>query len=157
MLYRASPDEDALVADIPPCPIVHFDGGCHKKLGAGGFACFDPKGVCIGGTGEYYGRTCVTNNQAECRAMLGACVAIVSRGWSAGQTDIIVRGDSRLVIGFMTRSNKVSNPDLIRLVNQTKVALEPLRRKCKVHWQFVPREQNQWADWLVGQAFRAEG
>lgn len=42
--------------------VLHYDGGCSKKRGTGGFIVHDPHGACIGGEYRYYGSNKPTNN-----------------------------------------------------------------------------------------------
>lgn len=41
--------------EIKDAYIMHFDGGCSKKKGSGGFVVWSPEGKCIGGAYKYYG------------------------------------------------------------------------------------------------------
>lgn len=52
-------------ADIAGAWVLHFDGGCRKNHGAGGFVLLDPEGRCHAGAGWYFGLGCPTNNVAE--------------------------------------------------------------------------------------------
>lgn len=44
---------------------MHYDGGCTKKKGTGGYIAWKPDGTCLGGQYKYYGSTKPTCNQAE--------------------------------------------------------------------------------------------
>ena len=35
--------------DVDGAYIVHYDGGCTKKLGMGGYIAWKPDGACLGG------------------------------------------------------------------------------------------------------------
>lgn len=35
--------------DVNGAYVVHYDGGCSKKHGSGGYIAWDPNGICIGG------------------------------------------------------------------------------------------------------------
>jgi hypothetical protein len=41
---------------------MHYDGGCSKKQGTGGFIVWNDKHECIGGGYKYYGSNKNTNN-----------------------------------------------------------------------------------------------
>lgn len=60
----SAPDPNSLwgSADVPGALIVYFDGGCRKRVGAGGFVVFREDGKCLGGRAELYGAECCTNN-----------------------------------------------------------------------------------------------
>ncbi len=59
-----------------------------------------------------------------------------------------MRGDSQLVLSFMTRACKPGKKQLVEMVKEAREVATKLK-PTKVHYQHVKREDNQWADWLV--------
>lgn len=51
--------------EISGAYVLHYDGGCQKKNGTGGYIAWGPEGNCIGGQYKYYGSKRPTCNQAE--------------------------------------------------------------------------------------------
>lgn len=137
-------------ADIAGAWVLHFDGGCRKGHGAGGFVLLDPEGRCHAGAGWYFGVNCPTNNVAEATAMARAIKLVRTGDWIPHRGTLVVRGDSGLVLGFMLGKNRPGKRELVILVKQTKEACLGWGRK--VVYQWVPRADNAWADWLANVA-----
>ena len=83
-----------------------------------------------------------TNNQAEYLALLLG----LEKARELGIKNLIVRGDSQLVIRQMQNLYKVKNQSLKQLFQSAK-NLE--KEFAKVIYEWVPREQNKEADTLA--------
>ena len=77
--------------------VMHYDGGCSKKKGSGGFVVWEPGGKCLGGQYKYYGDTRPTCNQAEAQALLDGLLWLKEKLPNINAIKIIARGDSNLV------------------------------------------------------------
>lgn len=86
-----------------------------------------------------------TNNEAEYLA----CIALLEKAVERGAENIIVRGDSMLVINQITGEWGVNSERLDRLATQAKRLISRFR-KARISW--TPREQNREADALSKQA-----
>ena len=70
--------------------------------------------------------------------------------WIETGSPLLIRGDSRLIIQFLTRQ---ANPGRREFVEGIKWVKETIKEKgYKVKYQWVPREENKWADWLGNSA-----
>ena len=82
--------------------ILHFDGGCKKKIGSGGYIAYW-QDKCIGGEAKYYGPEEPTNNVAKARAMVESLKWLENQHYEklqkAGQ--VVLRVDSQLIISFL--------------------------------------------------------
>ena len=123
--------------------VLYFDG-CAKGnpgfAGAGAVMYKDDKE--IWSKSEYLEKQ--TNNYAEyCGLIMGLQCAVEKE-----IKDLIVKGDSMLVIKQMTGAYKVKSPNLIELYN------EAMRLKVQfdtIHFQHVYREDNKRADELANE------
>lgn len=104
--------------------------------------------------GKYYGPK-HTNNVAEARAMVDGLVEL-GKLLSPEIKSVVVKGDSDLIIGFMTKRFKPKKRDLTLLM---KHAWEEIKSwvKVRAHFYHVPREFNQVADWMSKLARSLEG
>jgi hypothetical protein len=72
--------------------------------------------------------------------------------WITGQVTnikgvkIVARGDSNLVTQFMQGRAKPGQAQLVISVKEAKATGKTVKR---VWYQHVPRDSNQWADWLT--------
>jgi hypothetical protein len=85
---------DGVEFEIKNAYVLHYDGGCTKKLGTGGFVVQDPEGRYIGGQFKFYGDQKPTNNQAEAQALLDGLSWMVEHLEQVRQRVIVARGDS---------------------------------------------------------------
>ena len=53
---------EAGMYEIKGAYVLHYDGGCSKKKGTGGYIAHDGHGKCLGGEFKYYGDNRPTNN-----------------------------------------------------------------------------------------------
>lgn len=114
----------------------------------------DPEGKCHAGAGWCFGSDCPTNNVAEAMAMARAVKLVRSGDWVPHRGTLVVRGDSSLVLGFMLGKNRPGKRELVILVKQTKETCFGWGRK--VVYQWVPRGDNAWADWLANVAYQLQ-
>ena len=63
---------------------------------------------------------------------------------------VVVKGDSRLFISFMTGAARPGKPFLLHRVKECKRLIRQLN--TRVFWLHVPREENGVADWLARKA-----
>ena len=78
----------------------------------------DPKGACYAGGGWYYGRDCATNNVAEAQTMVRALRIVKAGDWVDHRGTLLVRGDTNLIISFMTKAARPGKRELVILVKE---------------------------------------
>ena len=88
-----------------------------------------------------------TNNIAEYQAV----IAGLEGAAELGLTDLLVRSDSELLCKQMWGQYRVKNPALKRLHLRVRGLMEGF---AKVTFQHIPREKNERADALAGEAAR---
>lgn len=98
--------------------VIQFDGGAVPNPGTRGIG---------------------TNNEAEYSALIEGLKQALTLGW----TEILVQGDSRLVVNQVTGSWKVKKDNLKPLNAKSKALLSKFQ-SAKVDW--IPREKNSRAD-----------
>lgn len=86
-----------------------------------------------------------TNNEAEYSALIEGLKQALALGWK----DILVQGDSKLVVNQVAGSWKV-NKDNLRSLNEEAKALLSKFQSAKVEW--IPREKNSRADAAASRA-----
>lgn len=86
-----------------------------------------------------------TNNEAEYSAFIEGLKQAINLGW----TDIVVQGDSKLVVNQVAGSWKINKDNLKPLNAEAKVLLSQFR-SAKVEW--IPREMNSRADAAASRA-----
>lgn len=91
-----------------------------------------------------------TNNVGEYRGLVESLRWLLDHGHAAD--DIIVRGDSQLIIRQVTGQYKVRNDKLLPLYQDVAALLPRFTHKPKFEW--VPREQNERADELSKEGVR---
>jgi len=120
-----------------PLAVVHFDGACSGNPGPMGAGAV----VEMGGRRESFSRAFGhgTNNQAEYHGLiLGLRHALA---W--GATEVVVRGDSQVILRQLEGRYKVSAPKLQGL-HQEAAGL--LRNFGRVRLEWVARGENAAAD-----------
>ena len=84
--------------------VLTFDGGAAKRLGTGGFTVWLPSGRLIAARALWFGSECSTNNEAELATLKAGLQWIAAHfpdhDWGG---ELLVMGDSNIVIGFMNR------------------------------------------------------
>jgi ribonuclease HI len=86
-----------------------------------------------------------TNNEAEYSAFIEGLKQAINLGW----TDIVVQGDSKLVVNQVAGSWKVNKDNLKPLNAEAKLLLSKFQ-SAKVEW--IPREKNSRADAAASRA-----
>ena len=133
-----------------------FDGACewHRgKRNPGGIATYGwliyyrDKIVVARGWGEVIRGDGATNNVAEYHALCRLLTAFTD-AWLHGE--LLICGDSKLVINQMTGEYQVRSPLLRPLYTWAKELSAPIEPR----FQWVPREQNSVADALSKQAYQ---
>lgn len=122
--------------------IYHFDGGGGSEGGPSGWAWVRNDGTSSCG-GLVPG---TTSNVAEYTALTMAIHDALHRFRDNGDSHVVFRGDSKLVVEQVTGRWKVNVPHLRRLVNQAQMLLDGLP-SWELTW--VPRAQNSLADDLA--------
>jgi ribonuclease HI len=123
---------------------VYFDGACRGNPGPAsvGYVVVSGDGIVAEG-GNRIGRA--TNNQAEYAAL----VAALEAASDAGFDEVVVRGDSQLVVKQVRGEWDTNDPDL----REKRVRVHELLRSFD-EWsiEHVPREINDRADELANEA-----
>ena len=118
---------------------LYFDGGARKTgVGYGGFLAWTSAGICLGGAGHYYGTDAPTNNEAEAHALTDSLEWMLSMLGDTGGRNLIMHGDSALVIAFMQRRYKPGKPALVRAVTTAR-RLVANHRNIRAYFVHVPR------------------
>ncbi len=134
---------------------IHFDGLCEPKNPGGipvyAFIASDPYSRQIlaheaGLAGEPW-RTDATHNLAEYTAAIEAVKWVKEH---APNMDILIYGDSQLVIRQLNKIYKVRSPRMLPLFNELIGQLQGLAWKAIC----VPREKNSQADMLANDFYR---
>jgi ribonuclease HI len=135
--------------------VVYFDGLCEPVnpggVAAYGFVVYSDgrrlhAGRGVAGAGYLGGD--VTNNVAEYTALIKALEWLVENGFSG--EELVVRGDSQLVIRQLNGEYAVKSPRIAPLYARVK---ELLRFFQNVKLEWVPRELNAEADALSRAAY----
>lgn len=103
-------------ANFGKTAVAYFDGACQAHIGGGGFALWDDKGVLRTAQYRYYGKAQATNNESECQALLDTLSFALKHPELLGNKKLLLRGDSALIINFMTRKNTPKKKSLVRKV-----------------------------------------
>jgi ribonuclease HI len=124
---------------------VNVDGGSRGNPGpaAVGVVVQGPAGELLEERGERIGPA--TNNVAEYRALLLG----IERASAHGASELVLVGDSELVVRQVEGKYRVKDPTLRELHAEVKRALQPFAFWSIRH---VRREQNEDADRLVNAA-----
>jgi ribonuclease HI len=129
---------------------IHADGGSRGNPGpaGAGAAIRDELGNIVGSVSEFLGTR--TNNFAEYQAVIRAFETLAELvGKKAGETEVVVKMDSELVVKQMKGIYKVKHPVMkeqyARLVAAGAIFKD-------VSFNHVPRAQNSDADALANEA-----
>jgi len=134
---------------------IHFDGLCEPKNPGGipvyAFIVSDSDsgqilGQRTGLAGEPW-RSDATHNLAEYTAAINAVKWVKEH---APNTELLIYGDSKLVINQVNKIYKVKSPRMLPLFNELVIQLEGF--SWKAVW--VPREKNLEADKLANDFYR---
>jgi ribonuclease HI len=137
--------------------ILHYDGAC-EPVNPGGVASFGYV-LTLDGSELSFGKGIVgegegmTNNVAEYSGLIEGMNA-VSKLAKSGDT-VEIRSDSQLAVRQMNGIYKVRSERIRPLYNKAQKLKKALEEKrIRVHIKWVPREENERADYLSHQAYR---
>ncbi|WP_179474230.1 bifunctional RNase H/acid phosphatase [Mycolicibacterium vinylchloridicum] len=129
--------------------LVEADGGSRGNPGPAGYGCVvwsaDHQTV-LAEHGTAIGVT--TNNVAEYRGL----IAGLEEARALGANEVAVSMDSKLVVEQMTGRWKVKHPAMAELQQQARALASTFD---SVTYQWIPREQNSYADRLANEAMDA--
>jgi ribonuclease HI len=133
---------------------LFFDGLCRPKNPGGvatyGFVIYQDGKEVKSGSGVIGSGTGMTNNVAEYSALKHAAEWVCRHG---GEDEIVIKGDSQLVIHQMNGTWQVKSGTSKKFVPEIRRLLEG--RKTQFIW--IPREQNAEADLLSNLAYNQQG
>lgn len=129
-----------------PTHYLYFDGGCrgngranpNAKAGYG-YVIYNDKNAKVADGWAYLGAK--TNNYAEYSGLING----MQHALTLGITDLVVRGDSNMVIKQMTGQFGANNPDM-KILNG--IAKELAANFASISYEHVYREDNKEADRL---------
>ena len=127
---------------------VYVDGLAEPRnpgIGTYGFVVYDGAKRLAEGSG-FAGRE-VTSNYAEYTALVEALKRLRALGVEG---DVLVRSDSKLLVGQMSEGWKVKGG---MYVGKLKEARDLLREFGSIRFEWIPREQNSEADLLTRMAY----
>jgi ribonuclease HI len=142
----------------PKVLFVHFDGGCWPNPGGvatAGWIAFDSDGEVLWDGSEV---VCegdgATNNVAEYAALELALQWIASCD-IPDASEVIIRGDSQLVIRQLEGTWKCRQPHLAAARDRCRELVASLRtcRGLKIRLEWMPRSENEIADELSQHAY----
>lgn len=131
--------------------IVEFDGGSRGNPGPAGFGCVvraADDGTAVATHGRFIGNA--TNNVAEYKGLIFG----LEKAAELGGREVLVRGDSQLVIKQMLGQYRVKNEGLKPLFAEAKAAADKFDR---VLYEHKLRDQNKLADKLANLAMDRKG
>lgn len=134
--------------------IVYFDGGCWPNPGGDAtFGVFiEADGKVILREGFYIGQgDDLSSNVAEYHGLIYA-LEFLKRGGYTGR-EIIVRGDSKLVINQMSGRWRIKKG---LYIEAAAIAQKLVAEFADISFQWVPREQNELCDSLAAEALCRE-
>ena len=149
---------------------VYFDGACEWHTWADGSKHRNPGGIATYGWlirngtsprlaygyGEVGRGGTISNNVAEYEAFIKALEAI--RDLDLGNQELLIHGDSKLVINQVNDHWAINKPHLQEFKNRVSSLLDEFPNQTSIQW--IPGEQNQEADDLSKLAYniaRREG
>ncbi len=141
--------QTSLFDSDPGVAVLFFDGGSRGNPGpaAWGYTITDASGEVVARQGRAIG--VATNNVAE----YGGLIAGLARAVDLGIRNLLVHGDSKLVIEQMAGRWRVKAPGLQGLSREAK---DLSRRFSSITFEHVRRAHNTEADGLVNAALDAE-
>lgn len=122
--------------------IAYIDGLCEGNPGTGTFGYVIYDGAKKLAEGEGLAGFRVTNNYAEYTA-LGEALKRLARLGVEG--DVVIRSDSKLLVGQMSGAWKVKGGGYIEKLKEAK---ELIREFGSIQFEWIPREMNEEADLL---------
>jgi len=133
---------------------IYFDGLCRPKNPGGvatyGYVIYKDGEKVKSGFGVVGSGAGMTNNVAEYSALKRAAEWVSRNG---GDDEIVIKGDSQLVIHQMDGTWQIKSATSKKFVPEIRRLLEG--RKTRFIW--IPREQNAEADQLSNVAYSQQG
>jgi len=133
---------------------IYFDGLCKPKNPGGvatyGYVIYKDGEKVKSGCGVVGSGAGMTNNVAEYSALKHAAEWVSQRG---GDDEIVIKGDSQLVIHQMNGTWQIKSATSKKFVPEIRRLMEG--RKPRFVW--IPREQNAEADQLSNVAYSQSG
>jgi ribonuclease HI len=133
---------------------IYFDGLCRPKNPGGtatyGYVIYKDGKKVKSGSGVIGSGAGMTNNVAEYSALKRAAEWVSRNG---GDDEIVIKGDSRLVIHQMNGTWQIKSETSQKFVPEIRRLIEG--RKTRYIW--IPREQNAEADVLSNLAYNQHG
>ncbi len=125
---------------------VYIDGGSRGNPGesAIGYVILDEHGNEVFRHGKKIGIH--TNNYAEYSSLIEALIYIRQNRKDDNDSEIVINSDSNLVVNQINNRYRVKSKNLLPLFHKTQKLLDVLP---KVRIQYIRREQNKTADWIV--------
>ena len=134
--------------------MLHFDGASKNNPGeaGAGWILRHDDGLPVAFGWKYVGDTS-TNNEAEYTAFIEGLSYVKNHMGEFGTIDVL--GDSNLVVQQVLGNWKCKAANLVPFVSRAKNLVESVSEHGKVNLKFVPREQNQVADYLSNLAVKS--
>lgn len=131
---------------------VFTDGGARGNPGpaACAFVVKDDKGKILAEKGKFIGRA--TNNIAEYQAVIEALKWIKDNFPQISKVQFFL--DSQLVVNQLNGVFRIKNQNLRNLILEIKKREQEIM--SKIFYQFIPREKNRRADFLISQILRSK-
>ncbi len=139
--------------------ILHVDGGCEPKNPGGiatcGWVFFDSKNKVLADDYRVVrdGGTLATNNFAEYCALGLALRWLKEQNWRG---KLLIRADSKLLVEQVNSRWKCKAEHLIPLRDRIWELLQGMELNLDINcfFEWVPREENAYADELTGRAYQ---
>lgn len=125
---------------------VFIDGGSRGNPGesATGYIVLDDYGNEVFRKGRRIGVH--TNNYSEYSSLIEALIYIKQNHKENAHKEIVINSDSELLVNQINNHYKVKSKNLLPLFHKAQKLLEVLPN---VRIQYIRREQNRTADWIV--------
>ena len=124
---------------------LQFDGGSRGNPGVGGAGAVLYKNDNEEWSNTFYLGDNVTNNQAEYKGLIGGLKHVST----LDLPNLLVEGDSNLVINQVSGTWRVKNDELKILHNEVQEFINKIK---DIRFQHIPRNENKRADQLANEA-----
>lgn len=137
---------------IPNCLNIFCDGGARGNPGpaAAGFVVKDCQGKVLVEKAEYLGKG--TNNVAEYQGVIKSLEWLIKNLKFINKKALTINFflDSQLIVNQLMGRYKIKQPHLQQLAIKVKELESQLQ--AQIRYQYIPREKNSRADYLLNQA-----
>jgi ribonuclease HI len=130
---------------------IYFDGAAEPTnpgIGTYGFVIYKNGKRIQKGKGALGDN--ISNNQSEYTALIKAIECLIEEGLAEVDDNVLVHGDSQLVIRQMQGRYSVNAERIIPLYKKASTLVEKIRR---IQFKWIPREENEEADTLSHRAY----